>query len=60
MQQKLIPETFKTSYVRVIEFAESFCPCGGTHIDNVAEIEQLAVVKVQKKGKNVRVHYKVI
>ncbi len=58
MQQKLIPETFKTSYVRVIEFGESFCPCGGTHVDNVGEIEQLQVLKVQKKGKNVRVYYK--
>jgi Ser-tRNA(Ala) deacylase AlaX len=60
VQQKVIPETFKTAYVRVVEFAESFCPCGGTHVENVGEIEQLAVLKVQKKGKNVRVHYKVV
>lgn len=60
MQQKIIPETFKTGYVRVVEFAESSCPCGGTHIENAGELEQLQVTKVQKKGKNVRVHYKIL
>lgn len=60
VEQKIIPETFKTSYVRVIFFGESSCPCGGTHVENVAEIQELQVLKVQKKGKNVRVYYKVL
>jgi Ser-tRNA(Ala) deacylase AlaX len=46
--------------VRVIEFGDASCPCGGTHVQNVGEIEQLQVMKVQKKGKNVRVQYKVL
>ena len=46
--------------MRVIFFGESSCPCGGTHVESVAEIQELQVLKVQKKSKNVRVYYKVL
>lgn len=57
MEQKIIPEDFKVSYVRVIDFGGSSCPCGGTHVTNSADFESIVVTKVQKKGKNVRVMY---
>lgn len=60
VQLSIIPETFKTAYVRVVHFGEASCPCGGTHVQNTADIAQLQVIKVQKKGKNVRVSYKVL
>ena len=59
VQKEIIPENFKVSYVRVISFADSSCPCGGTHIGNTADIKELVVTKVQKKSKNVRCYYKV-
>jgi len=34
------------------------CPCGGTHVKNIKDIGKLEITKVQKKGKNVRVSYK--
>ena len=55
----IIPESFKVSYVRVVAFDTNSCPCGGTHIGNTGEIDSLLVTKVQKKGKNVRVFYKI-
>jgi Ser-tRNA(Ala) deacylase AlaX len=33
------------------------CPCGGTHVEKVAEVGKLLVTKVAKKGKNIRVSY---
>lgn len=56
--EKIIPEDFKVSYVRVIGFDKCSCPCGGTHVNNSGEFESIVVSKVQKKGKNVRVMYK--
>jgi Ser-tRNA(Ala) deacylase AlaX len=35
------------------------CPCGGTHVKNVREIGKVVVTKIQKKGKNVRVSYRI-
>jgi Ser-tRNA(Ala) deacylase AlaX len=57
--QKIIPEEFKVGYVRVIGFGDASFPCGGTHVSNTAEIGNIQVTKVQKKGKNVRVQYRV-
>ena len=42
----------------MLGFDTNVGPCGGTHVSNTGEIEKLEVVKVQKKGKNVRVFYK--
>jgi Ser-tRNA(Ala) deacylase AlaX len=36
------------------------CPCGGTHVKHVRDIAGLEVYRIQKKGKNTRVSYKVI
>jgi Ser-tRNA(Ala) deacylase AlaX len=33
------------------------CPCGGTHVKNVTDIEGIEITKIQKKGKNTRVSY---
>lgn len=55
----IIPESFKVSYVRVLGFDTNIGPCGGTHISNTSEIESVLVTKIQKKGKNVRVFYKI-
>ena len=33
------------------------CPCGGTHVKNVIDIEGIEVTKIIKKGKNTRVSY---
>jgi len=35
---KIIPETFKVTYVRVLGFDTNVGPCGGTHISNTGEI----------------------
>lgn len=35
------------------------CPCGGTHVKTVHDIGSVVVTKIQKKGKNLRVSYKV-
>lgn len=34
------------------------CPCGGTHVKHIQEIGKLIVTKIQKKGKNLRISYK--
>ena len=33
------------------------CPCGGTHVQKVTDIEGIEVTKIVKKGKNTRVSY---
>ena len=35
------------------------CPCGGTHVKHIQEIGRVLITKMQKKGKNLRVSYKV-
>jgi Ser-tRNA(Ala) deacylase AlaX len=35
------------------------CPCGGTHVPHVKDIEEINITKITKKGKNVRVSYTV-
>lgn len=44
---------------RVVKITEEDggCPCGGTHIKSVKDIQSIEVTKIQKKGKNTRVSY---
>ena len=35
------------------------CPCGGTHVPHVKDIDEITITKITKKGKNVRVSYTV-
>ena len=47
--------------LRVIKLSEedSGCPCGGTHVQHMGDIEEIEVTKIVKKGKNTRVSYRV-
>jgi Ser-tRNA(Ala) deacylase AlaX len=33
------------------------CPCGGTHVEHVRDIETLTIQKITKKGKSIQVRY---
>ena len=59
VEKGLIPETFKTPLIRVVHFATSNCPCGGTHVENTKEYKGFKIAKVQKKGKSIKVYYAV-
>jgi len=52
-----LPEGKPVRYLRLSKEDEG-CFCGGTHVRNVKEIGRMEVTKIQKKGKNVRVSYK--
>ena len=43
----------------MVSFDTNSCPCGGTHIESIKEMEKLVITKVQKKGKTVKVSYEV-
>jgi Ser-tRNA(Ala) deacylase AlaX len=45
-------------YVRLTR-EDKGCPCGGTHVRSVREIGKVVVTKMVKKGKNLRVSYRV-
>jgi len=49
------------SNLRVVKLSEEDkgCPCGGTHVKELKDIEEIKVTRVQKKGKNLRVSYTV-
>ena len=51
----LLPKTLR--WVRLFDGDEG-CPCGGTHVRSVKEITGVEITKITKKGKNVRVSYK--
>ena len=51
----LLPKTLR--WVRLFDGDEG-CPCGGTHVRSVKEIGGVEITKIAKKGKNVRVSYK--
>jgi Ser-tRNA(Ala) deacylase AlaX len=36
------------------------CPCGGTHVHNIAEIGTVEILKMKKKKANTQVSYRVI
>lgn len=60
VEKGLIPKEFKTPLIRVIKFGHSSCPCGGTHIEKITDIQSLEVTKLQKKGKNIKAYYQVV
>ncbi len=41
------------SEVRVVDMGETLDLCGGTHVDNTAEIERFAIASVESKGSGV-------
>lgn len=45
---ELIPDAVDP--LRVVEFADDLCPCGGTHVDSLEEIGKLEIVDNVKKG----------
>jgi len=49
------------SDVRVLKLTEddAGCPCGGTHVGHVSDIEEITITKIQKKGKSIRVAYNI-
>ncbi|CAD8054192.1 unnamed protein product [Paramecium primaurelia] len=57
-----VPHYFKGAqnvrYVKLCKYDDG-CPCGGTHVNHVKELIKVNIVKVQKKGKFIRVSYKV-
>lgn len=48
----LFSEKYK-DVVRVVTIGESIELCGGTHIKNTKEIENIAILKIESKGSNV-------
>ncbi len=36
------------------------CPCGGTHVKHIKDIEQMKITKITSKGKVTRISYNVI
>mmetsp|Transcript_4257 Transcript_4257/g.6442 ORF Transcript_4257/g.6442 Transcript_4257/m.6442 type:complete len:257 (+) Transcript_4257:7-777(+) len=54
-----LPEGKPIRIIRLNELDEG-CPCGGTHVKHVSEIGSVEVTKIQKKGKNIRLYYKVV
>eukprot|EP00039_Didymoeca_costata_P014137 m.225234 g.225234 ORF g.225234 m.225234 type:complete len:230 (-) comp15955_c1_seq2:1907-2596(-) len=48
-----------TDGTRMVTMGGVSCPCGGTHVKNVGDIEVVKVTKVKKAKKNVRVSYEV-
>jgi len=50
-----IPEGKPT---RVVMFGEFGFPCGGTHINNLEEIEAITIPKIKTKGETIRVSYR--
>lgn len=47
----------KDKPVRIVTVSNYNCPCGGTHIKNLSELEGVKVPKIKVKGGNVRVSY---
>ncbi|CAD8051400.1 unnamed protein product [Paramecium sonneborni] len=57
-----VPPYFKgvenIRFVKLCKYDDG-CPCGGTHVNHVKELIKVNISKIQKKGKFVRVIYKV-
>ena len=48
--------------LRVLKLTEddAGCPCGGTHVQHVHDIQAISVTGIKKKGKSLRVSYGVV
>jgi Ser-tRNA(Ala) deacylase AlaX len=53
-----IPQGKRFRYLRLHK-ADKGIPCGGTHVKHLQDIGRLVVTKLTKKGKNVRLSYRV-
>ena len=53
-----LPKDATIRYINLFD-KDPGCPCGGTHVKHISDINEISVTKIQKKGKNVRVSYKV-
>lgn len=53
---EFLPKDKPIRYVKLFNEDEG-CPCGGTHVKHVSDIGGMKIVKIVKKGKNVRVSY---
>ena len=45
--------------IRVVKVAGVGCPCGGTHIENLSEINTFRISKIKLKGGKTRINYRV-
>jgi Ser-tRNA(Ala) deacylase AlaX len=45
---------------RVVLYGDFGVPCGGTHVQNLAEIKQVVIRKIKRKGDTIRVGYNVV
>lgn len=43
--------------IRVVQFDNFAVPCGGTHVQSLADIQKLTITKVKNKGGSIRVGY---
>jgi len=48
--------------IRIVKLCEDDkgCPCGGTHVKHIKDIEGIEVSRIQKKKKNTRVCYSIV
>ena len=46
--------------VRVVTLGGEACPCGGTHVENTADLGGLTVTKLKAKKDTLRVSYVVV
>lgn len=44
---------------RVVMYGDFGVPCGGTHVNNLAQIKQMIIRKIKQEGPNIRVGYDV-
>lgn len=51
-----LPEGGDVRWVK-LNSSDEGCPCGGTHVKNIADLKKITITKVQKKGKKVKVSY---
>lgn len=45
---------------RVVMYGDFGVPCGGTHVKNLRDIQQMTIRKIKQEGSNIRVGYDVI
>ena len=51
-----LPKDKPIRYIKLFDNDEG-CPCGGTHVKHISDIGGMKIVKITKKGKNLRVSY---